>query len=120
MAMKKWQWPRSIIRLMVNILDPQPGETVYDPACGTGGMLLETVHHVKEQGGDPRLLTLKGQEKNLHNLSIPLYVDNGAPQNDQDDLDIAATIEEWQIGRVELKKQTKKLFATFKECGFEV
>ncbi|MDD3116249.1 MAG: class I SAM-dependent DNA methyltransferase, partial [Victivallaceae bacterium] len=38
--------PRSNVRLMVNVLDPQPGETVYDPACGTGGMLLETGHHV--------------------------------------------------------------------------
>ena len=62
--------PRSIVRLMVNMLDPQPGETVYDPACGTGGMLLETVHHVKEQGGDPRLLKLKGQEKNLTTEAI--------------------------------------------------
>jgi len=51
-------------------LNPQPGETVYDPACGTGGMLLETVHHVKEQGGDPRLLKLKGQEKNLTTEAI--------------------------------------------------
>ncbi len=62
--------PRSIVRLMVNVLDPQPGETVYDPACGTGGMLLETVLHVKSQGGDPRLLTLKGQEKNLTTEAI--------------------------------------------------
>jgi len=62
--------PRAIVRLMVNVLDPQPGDTVYDPACGTGGMLLETVHHVKEQGGDPRLLTLKGQEKNLTTEAI--------------------------------------------------
>ena len=62
--------PRSIIRLMVNILDPQPEETVYDPACGTGGMLLETVHHVNEHGGDPRLLKLKGQEKNLTTEAI--------------------------------------------------
>lgn len=62
--------PRSIIRLMVNILDPKPGETVYDPACGTGGMLLETILHVKEHGGDPRLLKLKGQEKNLTTEAI--------------------------------------------------
>ncbi|HAR64128.1 MAG TPA: DNA methylase [Candidatus Margulisbacteria bacterium] len=62
--------PRSIIRLMVNILDPQPGETICDPACGTGGMLLETIHHVKEHGGDPRLLKLKGQEKNLTTEAI--------------------------------------------------
>ncbi|NQU63477.1 MAG: SAM-dependent DNA methyltransferase [SAR324 cluster bacterium] len=62
--------PRSIVRLMVNILDPKPGETVYDPACGTGGMLLETVLHVKAHGGDPRLLKLKGQEKNLTTEAI--------------------------------------------------
>ncbi|WP_370931031.1 N-6 DNA methylase [Bartonella sp. DGB1] len=62
--------PRTVIRLMVNILDPKSGEVVYDPACGTGGMLLETIHHVKECGGDARRLTLKGQEKNLTTESI--------------------------------------------------
>ena len=62
--------PRTIVRLMVNILDPKAGESVYDPACGTGGMLLETIHHVKENGGDPRLLKIKGQEKNLTTEAI--------------------------------------------------
>ncbi|WP_340123700.1 class I SAM-dependent DNA methyltransferase [Methylobacter svalbardensis] len=62
--------PRTIVRLMVNILDPKAGESVYDPACGTGGMLLETVHHVKENGGDPRLLKIRGQEKNLTTEAI--------------------------------------------------
>ncbi len=33
--------PRSVVRLMVNILDPKEGESIYDPACGTGGMLLK-------------------------------------------------------------------------------
>ena len=33
--------PRSVVSLLVRILDPQPGETVYDPACGSGGMLIE-------------------------------------------------------------------------------
>ncbi len=55
---------------MVNILDPQANESVYDPACGTGGMLLETIHHVKDNGGDPRLLKIKGQEKNLTTEAI--------------------------------------------------
>ena len=41
---------------MVNILDPKTGETIYDPACGTGGMLLKTLHHVREAGGDDRLI----------------------------------------------------------------
>jgi len=64
--------PRSIVRLMVNILDPRTGETVYDPACGTGGMLLETLHHVRERGGDDRLMLgrLFGQEKNLTTAAI--------------------------------------------------
>ncbi|WP_236170081.1 type I restriction-modification system subunit M [Pseudomonas parasichuanensis] len=62
--------PRTIVRLMVNILDPRAGESVYDPACGTGGMLLETIHHVRENAGDPRLLKLKGQEKNLTTEAI--------------------------------------------------
>lgn len=38
--------PRTIVKLMVNLLDPKPGETVYDPACGTGGMLIEAIHHM--------------------------------------------------------------------------
>ena len=54
--------PRTIVKLMVNILDPKEGDTVYDPACGTGGMLLETIHHLRDKGKDPRLLKLKGQE----------------------------------------------------------
>ncbi|XCD99955.1 class I SAM-dependent DNA methyltransferase (plasmid) [Candidatus Liberibacter asiaticus] len=61
---------RAIVRLMVNILDPKAGESVYDPACGTGGMLLETIHHVAENGGDPRRLIIKGQEKNLTTEAI--------------------------------------------------
>jgi hypothetical protein len=40
--------PRSVVRLMVDILDPKEGETVYDPACGTGGMLLAAVEHVRD------------------------------------------------------------------------
>ncbi len=64
--------PRSVVRLMVNILDPKTGETVYDPACGTGGMLLETLHHVRDAGGDDRLMLgkLYGQEKNLTTAAI--------------------------------------------------
>ena len=64
--------PRPIVRLMVNILDPQERESIYDPACGTGGMLLEAVHHVRENHGDDRTLwgKLFGQEKNLTTSAI--------------------------------------------------
>jgi type I restriction enzyme M protein len=64
--------PRSVVRLMINILDPKEGESIYDPACGTGGMLLEAVHHVRENHGDDRTLwgKLFGQEKNLTTSAI--------------------------------------------------
>lgn len=64
--------PRSVVRLMVEMLDPKEGETIYDPACGTGGMLLAAVQHVKEQHGDVKRLwgKLYGQEKNLTTSSI--------------------------------------------------
>lgn len=64
--------PRSVVRLMVDILDPQEGETIYDPACGTGGMLLGAVEHVRAKGGDPRKFygKLYGQEKNLTTASV--------------------------------------------------
>src|SRR5690606_25424901 len=61
-----------VVRLMVDILDPHEGETVYDPACGTGGMLLAAVAHVRESGGDPRTFfgKLHGQEKNLTTAAV--------------------------------------------------
>jgi len=62
--------PRSVVRLINLIVDPNEGETVYDPACGTGGMLLEAVHHLKEKNKDHRTLRLFGQEKNLTSSSI--------------------------------------------------
>lgn len=64
--------PRSVVRLLVNRLDLKEGESIYDPACGTGGMLLEAIHHVQETRGDVRTLwgKLFGQEKNLTTSSI--------------------------------------------------
>ena len=62
--------PRSVVHLLGLILDPQEGETIYDPACGTGGMLLESVNHLKENNEDYRTLKLFGQEKNLTSSSI--------------------------------------------------
>jgi len=64
--------PRSVVRMMVELLDPKEGESIYDPACGTGGMLLATIEHVTRNGGDPRTFFGKiyGQEKNLTTASI--------------------------------------------------
>ncbi|MBX7513003.1 type I restriction-modification system subunit M [Qipengyuania sp. GH38] len=64
--------PRSVVRMMVELLDPQEGESIYDPACGTGGMLLGAIEHVERKGGDPRTFYGKifGQEKNLTTAAI--------------------------------------------------
>jgi type I restriction enzyme M protein len=64
--------PRPVVELMVRMLAPRAGETVYDPACGTGGMLLKTLQQVRETGGDERLMLghLFGQEKNLTTAAI--------------------------------------------------
>ena len=60
--------PRTIVKLLVKLLDPKPGDDVYDPACGTGGMLIEAIHHINNDK-----LTygrIYGQEKNLATSSI--------------------------------------------------
>jgi len=62
--------PRSVVHLLGLILDTKEGESVYDPACGTGGMLLECVDHLKNNNKDDRTLKLYGQEKNLTSSSI--------------------------------------------------
>jgi type I restriction enzyme M protein len=62
--------PRQVVRLLIRILQPQPGEAVYDPACGSGGMLVETINTVRDHGGDTRTLRLYGQEVNLTTSAI--------------------------------------------------
>ena len=62
--------PRSVVHLMGLIIDPHEGESIYDPACGTGGMLIECIDHLKAAGEDFRTLNLYGQEKNLTSSSI--------------------------------------------------
>jgi type I restriction enzyme M protein len=64
--------PRPVVKLMVRLLAPRAGDTIYDPACGTGGMLLAAVQYVRESGADVRTLFghLVGQEKNLTTSGI--------------------------------------------------
>lgn len=56
--------PREVIQLLIEILDPKPKETVYDPACGSGGMLIEAYKHVRDKYGREESLMLYGQEYN--------------------------------------------------------
>jgi type I restriction enzyme M protein len=58
--------PREVIRLLVEMLDPKPGEKVYDPCCGSGGMLILSYKHVENVYGKDKAkeLFLYGQEAN--------------------------------------------------------
>jgi len=53
--------PRDVIRLMVRILNPTQGMTIYDPTCGSGGMLIISREYIEQSGGDPTDLRLCGQ-----------------------------------------------------------
>lgn len=54
--------PADVVRTLVEIVDPQPGMSIYDPTVGSGGMLIQTRDYIRECGGDPRDLSLFGQE----------------------------------------------------------
>ena len=62
--------PREVVRLIVELLEPQEGMRICDPAAGSAGMLIYTAQYVREQGGDARNLVLHGQERNLGTLAI--------------------------------------------------
>jgi len=93
--------PSHVVRMMVQILQPREGMSIYDPAVGSGGMLIQSANYVAEQGGNERNLELHGQDANgavvsickmnliLHNVSSghieygdtiaePLNIENGA------------------------------------------
>lgn len=76
--------PKAVVQLVVELIDPQPGHSVYDPTCGSGGMLVESAHHIARlpggtlMGDRPNAL-LYGQEKNLGTWAIAklnLYLHN--------------------------------------------
>jgi type I restriction enzyme M protein len=56
--------PRSVIRMMNRLVKPEPGMSVYDPCCGSGGMLILAKEYVQEHGGDESHLSVFGQEDN--------------------------------------------------------
>lgn len=61
---------RTVVKLMTLIMDPKPEESVYDPTCGSGGLLLNCALHLKEEGKEYRTLKLYGQEINLITSAI--------------------------------------------------
>ena len=62
--------PRMVVKLIVELLAPAERMRICDPTVGSGGMLIECAHYVERNGGDPRNVTLHGQEKNLGTWAI--------------------------------------------------
>ncbi len=53
---------RTVVNLMTEMLKPQPGESIYDPTCGSAGMLISAVAYLKQQNKEWRNLEIYGQE----------------------------------------------------------
>ena len=62
--------PRSVVKLIVELLRPQEGMRICDPTFGSAGMLIYAADYVRENGGNPQNLVLQGQERNLGTLAI--------------------------------------------------
>ncbi|MFA5130645.1 MAG: N-6 DNA methylase [Patescibacteria group bacterium] len=80
--------PRSVVRMMVRLVNPLAGQRIYDPCCGSGGMLIYSRIHVEENGQDATNLSLHGQDNNgsawvickmnlfLHGITQKVFIDN--------------------------------------------
>ncbi|WP_345858448.1 N-6 DNA methylase [Shewanella algae] len=55
--------PVSLVQLLVNVLEPDHGK-IFDPACGSGGMFVQSAHFMERHAQDPHELTFYGHEKN--------------------------------------------------------
>lgn len=62
--------PTEVVKIMVNLLKPEEGDRIYDPTCGSGGMLIQSIRYIKEHGGNYKNVSLYGQEINLSTWAI--------------------------------------------------
>jgi type I restriction enzyme M protein len=62
--------PPEVVDTLVRILEPRPGDTVYDPTGGSGGMLVHTAEYLREQGHHPTSAGYFAQEMNWGNAAI--------------------------------------------------
>ena len=61
---------RTVVHLMTEMLQPKSGESIYDPTCGSAGMLISAIAHLKRSGKEWRNVSLFGQEINLLSSAI--------------------------------------------------
>ena len=127
---------RTVVHLMTEILQPESGESVYDPTCGSAGMLISCIAHLKDHGKEWRNLQVYGQEINqltsaigkmnlfLHGvedfhivnddtLKNPAFIENGQLQ--QFDIVLANppySIKQWDRGAFENDKYGRNFLGT--------
>jgi type I restriction enzyme M protein len=84
--------PRSVVRMMVRLLEPREGMRIYDPCSGSGGMLILSKEYVEEHGGNARNLALFGQENNggVWSISKMNLLLHGIPDADVKNGDVLA------------------------------
>lgn len=95
--------PRSVVRMMVELVEPREGMSVYDPCSGSGGMLILSKDYVEEHGGNPRDLRLAGQEYNggVWSISKMNLLLHGIPDADLKNGDTLAEPMHLQGGQLE-------------------
>ncbi|QDT29883.1 putative type I restriction enzymeP M protein [Gimesia panareensis] len=69
----EYRTPPMVVRTIVELLRPQEGMRIHDPTCGTGGMLIGCGRYVEDHGGNPKNITLTGQEKNYSTWAIAKF-----------------------------------------------
>lgn len=62
--------PTEVVKTIVRILKPEEGDRIYDPTCGSGGMLIQSIEYIRQNGGNYRNISLAGQEINLSTWAI--------------------------------------------------
>jgi type I restriction enzyme M protein len=62
--------PTEVVKTMVRLVKPAEGERIYDPTCGSGGMLIQSIEYIRQQGGNQHNISLAGQEINLSTWAI--------------------------------------------------
>jgi type I restriction enzyme M protein len=95
--------PRSVVRMMVELVEPQAGMSVYDPCSGSGGMLILSKDYVEEHSGNARNLHLAGQEYNggVWSISKMNLLLHGIPDADMRNGDTLADPMHVQGGQLE-------------------
>lgn len=83
--------PSEVVRLLVEILEPEEGMEIYDPTCGSGGMLIQSRNYVQETGGNVSNIHLFGQEDNggtwsICKMNMILHGTGGADIQNEDTL----------------------------------